>query len=449
MTKFNFGELYDDSVKDGVIKLLKMEFKKEALPPGAVYSSSKPPPEGVRELQTEGGTSYWIPGQKDTKKSPQEQTEQLIQSLKEHPNYSKEKGGFDYNKEAAEVKAIDRDLDGKVIVNTLKDILAGKHPVRSFILNARDQNYHGNTEKIVNARKVMVEYLDLEYGIKIPERFAGEDFNKAPRPVFPASVQKLPWEMPQRQFEVTAKKGKVVNPYDHSRQSQKQLDAIEDYRKSKRAYRYKMDPLFPSLPGTTFLGMAEASGASTEDILHVYSKEYNNGATSEDRARGHKKYLEDAIYEGKSVPNKLLQDVGISFTDKLMLRVEGKVSYLSNFKNKFLSLSQNDVVNDFDPLMNTLPLKKLKLPQSVSKTTVLNDWLKNDPLVQTKHIVKDSCGCENCFQEKSAFMGIIEKDMENPFAVATAQAKKQGLKDFSEGSAGAKKRDEIAEAIKE
>jgi hypothetical protein len=443
MTKFNFGELYDDSVRDGVIKLLKMEFKKEALPPGAVYSSSKAPPEGVRELQTEGGTSYWIPGQKDTKKSPGEQTKQLIQSLKEHPNYSKEKGGFDYNKEAAEVEAIDRDLDGKVIVNTLKDILAGKHPVRSFILNAKDQNYHGNTEKIVNARKAMVEYLDLEYDIKIPERFAGEDFNKAPRPVFPAAVQKLPWEMAQNEFEGAAKKGKVVNPYKRSGKSQRQLEDIEDYRKSKGD---------GSLQWTSFLGMAEASGASTEDILHVYSKEFNNGATSEDRAKGHKKYLEDAIYEGKSVPNKILQDAGISFTDKFMWQVSGKVSSLAKFKNKFLSLSQKDVVNDFDPLMNTLmgvPLKKLKLPQSVSKTTVLNDWLKNDPLNQTKHLVKDSCNCENCFQEKSAFMGIIEKDVENPFAVATAQAKKQGHKDFSEGSAGAKKRDEIAEALKE
>ena len=113
MTKFNFGELYDDSVKDGVIKLLKMEFKKEALPPGAVYSYSKPPPEGVRELQTEGGTSYWIPGQKDTKKSPQEQTKQLIQSLKEHPNYSKEKGGFT-GEVYDEAEALN--LDGGVIV---------------------------------------------------------------------------------------------------------------------------------------------------------------------------------------------------------------------------------------------------------------------------------------------------------------------------------------------
>ena len=465
MTKVNFGELYDDSVRDGVIKLLKMEFKKEALPPGAVYSSSKTPPEGTTELHTEGGTSYWIPGKKETKKSPGEQTNQLIQSLKEHPNYSKDKGGFDYNKEAAEVEAIDRDLDGKVIVNTLKDILAGKHPVMAFVLNAKDKGYHGNKnkEKILNARKAMVEYLDLEYGIKIPERFAGEDFDKTiatahrttvRQSARPAAVQKLPWEMTQKDFEGSAKKGKLVNPYKQAGKNQRQLDDIEDYRKSKRAYKYKIDPIYgSSLPGTTFLGMAEASGASTEDILHTYSREFGSGATSEDRARGRKKYLEDAIYEGKSVPNKLLQDAGISFTDKLMLRVEGKLSYLSNFKTKFLSLSQKDAVNDFDPLMKTLmgvPLKKLNLPQSVAKTTVLNDWLKNDPLNRTKHLVKDSCNCENCFQEKSAFMGIIEKEViDNPFAFATAAAKKQGYTDFSAGSPGEKKRDEIAEAIKE
>ena len=114
----------------------------------------------------------------------------------------------------------------------------------------------------------------------------------------------------------------------------------------------------------------------------------------------------------------------------------------------------------YDNLISTLtglPIKKISLPITVSKTDALNDWVKNDPLNQTKHLVKDSCMCENCFQEKSNYMGIIEKEsddfglkaMGNPFAVATAQAKKQGYEDFSEGSAGAKKRDEIAEALKE
>ena len=74
---------------------------------------------------------------------------------------------------------------------------------------------------------------------------------------------------------------------------------------------------------------------------------------------------------------------------------------------------------------------------------------ENDPFVQQKHIVKESCNCENCFHEKSNHMGIIEKQTINPFAVATAQAKKMGYEDFSEDSAGAKKRDKIAEAIKE
>ena len=38
--------------------------------------------------------------------------------------------------------------------------------------------------------------------------------------------------------------------------------------------------------------------------------------------------------------------------------------------------------------------------------------------------------------------------VDSPFAVATAQAKKMGYKNFDEDSPGQKKRDEIAEAIK-
>ena len=42
----------------------------------------------------------------------------------------------------------------------------------------------------------------------------------------------------------------------------------------------------------------------------------------------------------------------------------------------------------------------------------------------------------------------VRKQIDNPFAVATAQAKKMGYKNFDDGSPGEKKRDEIAEAIK-
>lgn len=42
----------------------------------------------------------------------------------------------------------------------------------------------------------------------------------------------------------------------------------------------------------------------------------------------------------------------------------------------------------------------------------------------------------------------VRKQIDNPFAVATAQAKKMGYKNFDEGGPGEKKRDEIAEAIK-
>ena len=42
----------------------------------------------------------------------------------------------------------------------------------------------------------------------------------------------------------------------------------------------------------------------------------------------------------------------------------------------------------------------------------------------------------------------LKKKIDNPFAVATAQAKKMGYSKFGEGSLGEEKRDEIAEAIK-
>ena len=42
----------------------------------------------------------------------------------------------------------------------------------------------------------------------------------------------------------------------------------------------------------------------------------------------------------------------------------------------------------------------------------------------------------------------LKKEIDNPFAVATAQAKKMGYSNFTEGSEGNKKREEIAEAIK-
>lgn len=43
---------------------------------------------------------------------------------------------------------------------------------------------------------------------------------------------------------------------------------------------------------------------------------------------------------------------------------------------------------------------------------------------------------------------MMEKQVKNVFAVATSQAQSEGHTDFSEGSAGKKRRGEIAEAIK-
>ena len=51
-------------------------------------------------------------------------------------------------------------------------------------------------------------------------------------------------------------------------------------------------------------------------------------------------------------------------------------------------------------------------------------------------------------QEKINKNKKLKKEVDNPFAVATAQAKKMGYKKFKEGSPGENKRDEIAEALK-
>ena len=49
-----------------------------------------------------------------------------------------------------------------------------------------------------------------------------------------------------------------------------------------------------------------------------------------------------------------------------------------------------------------------------------------------------------------AFLEWMEKrDKGDAFAIATAQAKKEGFKDFSEGSEGREKRNELAEKLKE
>ena len=54
-------------------------------------------------------------------------------------------------------------------------------------------------------------------------------------------------------------------------------------------------------------------------------------------------------------------------------------------------------------------------------------------------------------QEWRRYQGDVQsmKAARDPFAVATTQAQKVGYSDFSEGSEGAAKRDEIAEAVKE
>jgi len=80
----------------------------------------------------------------------------------------------------------------------------------------------------------------------------------------------------------------------------------------------------------------------------------------------------------------------------------------------------------------------------ISKSESFFNWMENE----NKHFYKEDCGCEFCFQKSTNYNGVLEKNVENPFAVATAQAKKLGYDDFKEGSEGDKKRKEIAEALK-
>ena len=113
---------------------------------------------------------------------------------------------------------------------------------------------------------------------------------------------------------------------------------------------------------------------------------------------------------------------------------------------------ENSFTEAYDNLIATLigkPIKKIVLPKTNSKTSILNNWLASDPLIATPHLVKDSCNCESCFHEKSNYMGIIQqKAVRNVFAIATTQAQEEGYTDFYDDSEGAKRRDEIAEAIK-
>ena len=109
-------------------------------------------------------------------------------------------------------------------------------------------------------------------------------------------------------------------------------------------------------------------------------------------------------------------------------------------------------LNDTDAFNNILSKVSNQNPteQKISKSKEFFNWVeKSDPMVRVPHLVKQDCPCENCFQMNSNFKGTIEKaNNNNPFAIATAQAKDEGHDDFSEGSDGANRRDEIAEAIK-
>ena len=86
---------------------------------------------------------------------------------------------------------------------------------------------------------------------------------------------------------------------------------------------------------------------------------------------------------------------------------------------------------------------------NISKLDIFKSWLTDDPLVRKEHETRIDCMCEPCFQKKSNYMSTIQLEVKNnPFAIATAQAKEEGHDDFSDGGIGEKRRSEIAEAIK-
>ena len=86
------------------------------------------------------------------------------------------------------------------------------------------------------------------------------------------------------------------------------------------------------------------------------------------------------------------------------------------------------------------------------KTLTITSWLKDtstDNKEEPAHQFEKSCGCETCFQKLTDYRGTFQKTVEdNPFAIATEQAKEKGHEDFSEGSKGDKLKDKIAEALK-
>jgi len=112
----------------------------------------------------------------------------------------------------------------------------------------------------------------------------------------------------------------------------------------------------------------------------------------------------------------------------------------------------NNFQKAYSDILSTLtgtPIQKIETPVSISKLDIFKSWLTDDPLVRKEHEASADCICEQCFQQKSNYMSTIQLEAKNnPFAIATAQAKKEGYEDFSDGAEGEERRGEIAESIK-
>ena len=121
-------------------------------------------------------------------------------------------------------------------------------------------------------------------------------------------------------------------------------------------------------------------------------------------------------------------------------------------------VKQLNITDSFNNVLTTMAKDKAEeeghpwyspeIEVKITKSQDFFNWMDSN-----NHMYKESCPCEYCFQKTADYKGTVEKPflalaVDNPFAVATAQAKKLGHSDFSEGSKGDKKRGEIAEALK-
>lgn len=124
-------------------------------------------------------------------------------------------------------------------------------------------------------------------------------------------------------------------------------------------------------------------------------------------------------------------------------------------KSKYFQMLKNEaaLTGDFSmektlrkSLMKALMLEKHLTPKP-HKHGVRLTGLSPSQKAGRKNMLRDREKMQREISTKLAGPRPFQKQLRSKFAAATSQAKKMGYKDFSEGSPGRKKRDEIAEAI--